>query len=351
VTLGRRSDQKNRQPKVKTGHSRKPAFHLALSSQNREFDKLLCSKKHTFPLPEIDHTVLVLTIPFMKLKPSVTRSHFSGFTLIELLVVIAIIAILAGMLLPALAKAKMKATGANCLSNEKQLALAWTMYADDNQDRVVGFDVSPMAGTLPWRWSQPPKNPTYPAGLDQRKRDVLRIQEGYKQGGLYTYAPSVGIIQCPGDKRDTLPINRGFSYGTYGSVGTLNGEELEPSRNPTKVILNRAGLVSPSSKYLWVEENDPRGESLGSWIMNEGTPPEHLGASFIDSTGVFHGNASTFAWADGHSSSRKWLDPVAIKYAASTDTGKFGSGNVPTARTAPNDVPFMARGYPSKSNP
>ena len=105
-----------------------------------------------------------------------------GFTLVELLVVIAIIAILAALLLPALSRARLKATGAACLSNQKQLGLAFVMYADDNAEVMppsLNFEGNVMLGGGYW-YGPVPENPTIKAGS--------AAAEGQNSVNVWTYA-------------------------------------------------------------------------------------------------------------------------------------------------------------------
>src|SRR6188768_2645850 len=116
------------------------------------------------------------------------RDRTQGYTLIELLVVIAIIAILAGMLLPALSKAKVKGQAAMCTSNMKQLQLSWLMYPDDNNGVLVqNYNGNANA---PERWVRGDMT------NDQDATNIVLIQTGY----LWKYNPALGIYKCPGDR-------------------------------------------------------------------------------------------------------------------------------------------------------
>ena len=267
-----------------------------------------------------------------------------GFTLIELLVVIAIIAILAALLLPALARAKLKATGAACLSNQKQLIVAWVMYAGDNQENLVNFLESVNAkGDIPWRYMVPPVMPTFPDGASDEDKLKLTIEAGYRQGALFNYAANPGIIHCPGDTRMSLKVGQGYTYSSVSPVGTLNGE--------TGVIFKTTQISHPSERFVWVEENDPRGDNIGSWLMiqNGSVDDGFAGSKFEDSPAAFHGNSSSFDWADGHAEMHKWLDAATIAFAQSMDPTKYS--HPPTPSQVSRDAPWAARGYASAINP
>lgn len=269
------------------------------------------------------------------------RKTAQGFTLIELLVVIAIIAILASMLLPALARAKQKATSSNCLNLQKQLILGWTMYGDDNRDKLISMATRVVANG-DWRIQQDLVSAPPPAGLSGTALIQWKTREGFKEGTLYPYCKNTDVVHCPGDLRFKMAANNGFAFCSLAGAGGLNGET--GSYTPLK---SRAQITKPAEKMVFVEENDPRGDNEGSWMMNPdvpGTTMTFANASWVDCVAAFHGNSSTIGFTDGHVVNHKWLEQATITWALSD------AQNRPTPSPG-KDCRFMAQAFAHSNNP
>jgi prepilin-type N-terminal cleavage/methylation domain-containing protein/prepilin-type processing-associated H-X9-DG protein len=242
--------------------------------------------------------------------PSTARR---GFTLIELLVVIAIIAILAGMLLPALSSAKTKATSISCINNTKQLITASLVYATDFQDHFAPNGEGDAAVSL----VNPPAN--FVPKLWTEGREGSNLVEGSADGLINErvsliapYLKSKGSFKCPGDRYVSIVNGRKSrsprSYGMNAFVGwTGNPYNSQGDSRMWLVPKKTSDVVGPSDIFVFGE------------IHPESICRPFFGVNMTGSSGVYHvlgnyhGQVSNFAMADGHAEGHKWKEARFIR--------------------------------------
>jgi prepilin-type N-terminal cleavage/methylation domain-containing protein/prepilin-type processing-associated H-X9-DG protein len=260
----------------------------------------------------------------MRTKPTSSTHLISrGFTLIELLVVIAIIAILAGILLPALAKAKTKAQGIVCLNDEKQLVYAWHLYAADYNGTYVPNEDNSTGGWL-----------TGNLGYDGRQENTnINNLMDPKVARLAPYAKDYKVYKCPADKSRSfgkrgdprvrsISMSQAVGPNISGNLYANRGGWL-PASGGWIVFAKEGDMVNAQNVFVFCDENPDSINDASIAVIMEPA------GNIVDYPSVDHNGAAGYSFADGHAEVHRWIGGMKktkTTYAGGNPTfiGSFG---------------------------